>query len=388
MTEENGTGPVLLLSFLGERVNTKLHEWHLRAKARMADFGGWDMPIQYPSGPREEHVKVRTAAGLFDIDHMGRIEVTGRDALAFLQGIQTWDLARLAVGSAHYALLLNEGGGILDDIFVYRLPTSWLVVVNAANTAADRAWIDSHRGTHQVSLRDCGADTCMVALQGPAARSILAPLCSGLDLGAFAHHSVAECAVSGAPAVVCSTGYTGEPGYEILLAAADCETRWSRLLQAGAARGLVPCGLAARDSLRAEACLPLYGHEMDSTIDPFSAGLAKAGVSMDGHEFVGKAALKRLAAGQPTKLVGFEMVEPGVPRNGYAIVGARGKDAGRSIGRVTTGLFSPSTGRYVGMGYVESSLASIGQEIQIIIRDTPKRATLVRRPFYRSPHWR
>ena len=368
----------------GDGVNTKLHEWHVAAKARMADFGGWDMPIQYPTGPREEHLKVRSAAGLFDIDHMGRLEVSGRDALAFLQGIQTWDLSRMAVGSAHYALLLNEAGGILDDIFVYRLPTSWLVVVNAANAASDRSWIDAHRGTHEVTVRDRGADTCMVALQGPAARAILTPLCAGVDLSGFAHHGVVDCRVAGAPALLCSSGYTGEPGYEILLSAADCQARWSRILEVGASHGLIPCGLAARDSLRAEACLPLYGHEMDSRIDPYTAGLAKAGVSLEGHQFIGKDALKPLAEKEPvSRLVGFEMVEPGVPRSGYPILSG---DA--QIGRVTTGLFSPSTGRYLGMGYVESSHAGVGQEVLILIRDAPKRASIVRRPFYRSPHWR
>ncbi|MGO9411166.1 MAG: glycine cleavage system aminomethyltransferase GcvT [Spirochaetia bacterium] len=365
-------------------MQTKLHDWHVRSGARMIDFSGWDMPIQYATGPREEHLRVRSAAGLFDIDHMGRFEVSGPDALEFLQRIQTWDASRIAEGRAHYSLLCSESGGIIDDIFLYHLPKTWLVIVNASNTPKDLAWLQSKCAGMKVSLKNRGEDTCMLALQGPAAREILKPLCDGMDIDEMGFHRVRECRILGAPSILCTTGYTGEPGCEMLLPAGDSERLWARILTAGETRGLLPCGLGARDSLRAEACLPLYGHEIDESTDPISAGLARAAVCMDGHEFVGKQALAGvLARPLAHRLAGFEMVDPGVPRQGYAIHAGN-----RKIGRVTTGLASPSTGRFLCMGYVESAFAEIGCEAQIVIRDSPKAARIVKRPFYTSPHWR
>ena len=362
---------------------TKLHEWHVRAGARMLEFGGWDMPVLYAAGPREEHMRVRMAAGLFDIDHMGRFEISGAGALEFLQRVQTWDAAGLAAGRAHYSMLCRETGGIIDDIFIYRLPDRWLMVVNASNAGKDLAWLQSHASGFDAAIRDISAETCMIALQGPGSRAILQGLCSA-DLSSFAYHRVAQCEVTGAPAVLCSSGYTGEPGFEMLLPAAGCAKAWDAILAAGASAGLIPCGLAARDSLRAEACLPLYGHEIDERIDPFSAGLAAAAVRLEGHDFIGRTALARIAqAPRERRLAGFEMVEPSVPRQGYAITAA-----GREVGRVTTGLFSPVTGRYLGMGHIEAARAGIGQEVAIVIRDTPKAARIVERPFYKSPNWR
>lgn len=362
---------------------TKLHEWHVRAGARMLEFGGWDMPVLYATGPREEHMRVRAAAGLFDIDHMGRFEISGPGALGFLQRVQTWDAEALAVGRAHYSMLCRETGGIIDDIFIYKLPDRWLMVVNASNADKDLAWLQSHALGFDAAIRDISEQTCMLALQGPASRSILQGLC-GADLASFAYHSVARCEVTGASTVLCSTGYTGEPGFEMLLPAASSAKAWEAILAAGAPAGLIPCGLAARDSLRAEACLPLYGHEIDEETDPYTAGLAAAAVRLVGHEFIGKSSLARIARGQlPRRLSGFEMVEPSVPRQGYTIAAA-----GREVGRVTTGLFSPSTGRYLGMGHVEAAHAGLGQEVAIVIRDAPKAARIVERPFYKSPNWR
>jgi aminomethyltransferase len=367
-------------------METKLHGWHLAHGARMVDFGGWDMPVQYPTGPKEEHLRVRSAAGLFDIDHMGRIEVTGPDALAFLQRVQTWDLSELPPGRAHYSMLLNENAGVIDDIFVYHRQdeVTWLVVVNAGNAAKDTAWLKDHVRGFKVTLRDRAADTCMVALQGPASRSILQALCGSFDLSAVKFHRVVEAPVGGSLSVLCTTGYTGEPGYEMLLPAARAVSLWERILETGGAQRLIPCGLGARDTLRAEACLPLYGHEIDDTTDPLSAGLARAAVRLEGHEFIGRKALAALALATPKRvLVGFEMVETGVPRLGYAIA-----KEGKTVGRVTTGLFSPSTGRYLGMGYVDQGLSAVGQAFSIVIRDAHKAARIVTRPFYTSPHWR
>jgi aminomethyltransferase len=367
-------------------METKLHAWHLAAGARMVDFGGWDMPVQYGTGPREEHGRVRSAAGLFDIDHMGRIEVSGADALDFLQRVQTWDLSQLAPGRAHYGMLLNDNGGVIDDIFVYHMSDAgtWLMVVNAANAPKDRAWLESHARGFSVSLRDRSTDTCMLALQGPSARAILQKLCPDTDLGLLKFHRIAEIPVTGASTILCTTGYTGEPGYEMLVPAQGCERLWSALLEAGEPLRLIPCGLAARDSLRAEACLPLYGNEIDETTDPLAAGLARAAVKLEGHDFIGRKALAALALRPPKQvLAGFQMEEPGVPRHGYAIA-----HEGRPAGRVTTGLFSPSTGKYLGMGYVDADLAVIGGRVSIVIREAQKAARIVERPFYTSLHWR
>lgn len=365
-------------------METKLHAWHLKAGARMIDFGGWDMPIQYESGPREEHLRVRSFAGLFDIDHMGRFEITGAGALAFLQSAQTWDASRIGEGRAHYSLLCSESGGVIDDIFLYRLPGSWLMIVNASNTARDFEWLQSRTRGFDVKIRNAGVDTCMLALQGPGARDVLRPLCSGVDLGAMGFHRVAQGAIDGSRIILCTTGYTGEPGFEMLLPAARAQSLWEKILLEGRAGGLIPCGLAARDSLRAEACLPLYGHEIDETTDPFTAGLARAAVRMDGHDFVGRKALATISSAPlARRLIGFEMVDAGVPRQGYAI-----HAGGCAAGRVTTGLASPSTGRFVGMGYVESACAQTGSAVRIRIRDTEKAARIVTRPFYTSPHWR
>jgi len=367
-------------------METKLHGWHAANGARMTDFGGWDMPVQYPTGPREEHVRVREAAGLFDIDHMGRIEITGAGAVDFLQRVQTWDVARITPGRAHYSMLLNESGGIIDDIFVYHRtdPGVWLLVVNASNRRKDAAWLAENAKGFDVRMRDLSDQTCMVALQGPAARPVLQTLCPDTDLDSMGFHHVIECRISGAPSVLCTTGYTGEPGYEILFPAGGCQQLWEGLLNAGAPRRLIPCGLAARDSLRAEACLPLYGNEIDEDIDPLSAGLARAAVRLEGHDFIGRKSLAAIALSQTRPLLaGFEMTEGGVPRHGYTIV--RGD---RKVGHVTTGLFSPTTGRYLGMGYVEPALAATGEDVEIVIRDAPKAARIVARPFYTSPHWR
>ncbi len=365
-------------------LHTKLHDWHVAHGARMVDFGGWDMPVQYETGPREEHQRVRDAAGLFDIDHMGRVEVSGADAEAFLQHVQTWDVSKLAPGRAHYSLLLNESGGVVDDIFIYRRESSWLLVINAANAPKDITWLATHAVGFKVFIRDLREETCLAALQGPAARDVLQALAPGSDLKGMGFHRVADHTIAGARVTLCTTGYTGEPGFEMLMPADQCTRLWDAILAAGAGRRLVPCGLAARDSLRAEVCLPLYGNEMDETVDPMSAGLMRAAVRLEGHDFVGRRALAALAL-SPLKrmLVGFEMTEPGVPRHGYRI--SRG---GKEIGAVTTGLFSPSTGKYVGMGYVEAGHAEVGTEVAIVIRESPKAARIVERPFYSSPHWK
>jgi len=319
---------------------------------------------------------------------MGRVQITGPDAEAFLQRVQTWDVSALRPGRAHYSLLLNEAAGIIDDIFVYHREASWLLVINAANAPRDVDWLKTQARGLDVTLRDLREETCLVAIQGPAAMEILQELSPKEELAGLAYHRVVERSVAGARVVLCTTGYTGEPGCELLLPAGDCVRVWEAILAAGASRRILPCGLAARDSLRAEACFPLYGNEIDETTDPHKAGLMRAAVRLEGHEFVGRRALAAVAL-QPLKeiLVGFQMSEPGVPRHGYGIVAAAGGGAA-AIGRVTTGLFSPSTGKYLGMGYVEASHAAEGSPLGIVIRGSHKPARVVGRPFYKSPHWR
>jgi aminomethyltransferase len=365
-------------------MDTKLHGWHLANGARMVDFAGWDMPVQYGTGPKEEHLRVRGAAGLFDIDHMGRLLISGPQAEELLQRVQTWDVSRLKPGRAHYSMILNDDGGIVDDIFVYHRADSWLAIVNAANAAKDAHWLKSHSAGLDVSIRDLREETCLAALQGPAARAVLQALGPNEDLETIGYHHVVERTFAGARVILCTTGYTGEPGYEILMPAKACEKLWDAILEAGAPRRLIPCGLAARDSLRTEACFPLYGNEIDETTDPLSAGLVRAAVRLEGHDFIGRRALAALAlTALPRVLVGLEMEEPGVPRHGYDIA-----SDGKVIGKVTTGLFSPSTGKYVGMGYVETASAGVGTGMSIVIRDAHKAARVVERPFYTSPNWR
>jgi aminomethyltransferase len=362
--------------------HTPLHGWHAANGGRMAPFDGWQMPEQYAGGPREEHQRVRTAAGLFDTCHLGRLLVDGKGAAAFLQRMQTWDVSRLGAGRAHYAMLLREDAGVLDDIFVYRLDQGWLLVVNASNRDKDLAHLTVAAAGLDVRIRDLSDATGMIALQGPAARRILARLAS--DAGLPAYHRVSRLTIASVEATVCATGYTGEPGYELIVPVVDCTGLWEALLAAGAPDGVAACGLAARDSLRAEASLSRYGRELDTTVDPVSAGLEGAAVRMPGHDFIGKSALASIAATGPARrLVAFRMTEDGVPQQGCPIVAGD-----REVGVVTTGLFSPSTGLNVGMGYVEAASAEVGGAVHIAIRDARKAARIVERPFYRSPHGR
>ena len=366
-------------------MQTKLHGWHLKAGARMIDFGGWDMPIQYQTGPREEHLRVRSSAGLFDIDHMGRFEISGPGALGFLQSVQTWDASRLEIGRAHYSLLCSESGGIIDDIFLYHLSDRWLMIVNASNTPKDLAWLQSRSRGHEVRIRSAGDDTCMLALQGPLAREVLGPLCMGADCTAMGFHRVSECAISGSPSILCTTGYTGEPGFEMLVPAGRCERIWTDILEAGRTRDLIPCGLGARDSLRAEACLPLYGHEIDETTDPFTAGLARAAVAMDGHEFIGRRRRSQaITAGLlPTGSSASRWWMRACPGRATRSMRAAARPGGSR-----RGCAARPRGASSAWATWRAHCAETGTEVRIIIRDTAKAARIVKRPFYTSPHWR
>ncbi len=357
---------------------TPLYEQHLAANARMVEFGGWEMPVQY-TGIIDEHQAVRTAAGLFDISHMGEVEVRGPQALAFLQHLVSADVAAIPVGQSNYALLCRPDGGIVDDIFIYHLPDLYLVVVNASNTDKDFAWMLGQVGDFDVELTNASASYAMLALQGPAAESLLASI-ADIDVAAMPFHSVTSGTLLGSiPALIARTGYTGEDGFELFTDASAGASVWDGLLSIGRAAGLKPCGLGSRDSLRFEAGLALYGHEIADDVNPYEAKLSWV-VKLAKGDFVGREALVQIkAAGVERKLVGFEMVGRGIARGGYAIHSITGEQ----IGSVTTGMPSPTLSKNLGLGFVPSALASEGNEFDIIVREKPVRARVVKTPFYK-----
>jgi aminomethyltransferase len=354
---------------------TPLYDIHLALGGRMVDFAGWALPVQYPAGPLAEHQAVRNAAGLFDIDHMGQVELSGPDAEIFLQYVQVWDIEAMQPYTAHYSLLLYGDATIVDDIFLYRLPGRWLIVVNAANRLKDLAWLQSQALGFDIELVDRSDELCMLALQGPLAEEILQRL-TPTSLATVATRTAVEVTLDGAPALAGRTGYTGEDGFELYFPATAAPALWSALMDAGQPDGLLPCGLAARDSLRFEACMPLYGHELNAQTNPLEARLGWV-ISWD-KEFVGREALLKVKLERPTRLlVGFEMVDRAVPREGYEIC-----VNGRVVGHVTSGMKSPTLDRFLGLGYVPAPHNALGTELEILVRSQPKRARIVKRPFY------
>ena len=348
----------------------------MAAGARLIEFGGWQLPIQYTSVV-QEHRAVRSHAGLFDVSHLGLIQVEGVDALPFLQSLLTNDVAQLLLGDAQYSLLCNEEGGILDDLMVYRLaPERYWLVVNAATHQRDWDWLLAQMRSQPrlVDLMDLSNATVRLALQGPASAEILQQL-SLFQVSELGRFRVTEGVVSSGTAVVSRTGYTGEDGFEII-ASSDQGTRiWEALL----AQGVAPCGLGARDTLRLEASLLLYGQDLDSTTNPIEAGL-RPFVKLDKGPFIGRDAIQRmLAQGPARKLVCFRMLERAVPRHEYPIA----VDA-EIAGYVTSGNYGPAVNAYIGMGYVPSRVAAVGTEINVIVRGKAARALIVKKPFYRS----
>lgn len=355
--------------------HTPLYASHQALGARFVEFGGWEMPVQYTS-IIEEHQAVRRAAGLFDVSHMGEIELRGRDALAACQMLTVNDVSRLRDGQAQYSLLCLPSGGVLDDIMVHRLSDERILLcVNAANTAKDLAWITAHRGGAEVV--DCSAASALLALQGPRAGDILARL-TRTDLSAIAPFGLAEGDVAGCPAILSHTGYTGEDGWELYCAAADAVTLWEAVLEAGTSFGVKPAGLGARDTLRLERALPLYGHELTEETTPLEAGLTWV-VRFNKGGFIGRDALVRQReTGPMRRLAGFAMTGAGIPRHGYAIL-----HAGAVVGAVTSGTKSPTLGKAIGLGYVASTLGVVGTELGIDIRGRVVGAAVVPLPFYK-----
>jgi aminomethyltransferase len=355
---------------------TPLNHVHRRLGAKMVEFAGWDMPVQY-SGVIDEHVNVRARAGLFDVSHMGEVEVRGAGALEFCQSLMPNDLARVKPAQAQYNLLLNEQAGAVDDIVVYPLKAGHIFIcVNASNTEKDFEWIRA-RAPAGVEVENLSARYAQLALQGPDAEKILSPLVSSplADVKSF-HFFFGD--VAGVRSLVARTGYTGEDGFEVFCEADDAEKLWNVLMNAGAPQGLKPAGLGARDTLRLERALPLYGHELDDSTTPYEAGLDWV-VKLAKPDFIGRDVLvKQKEQGVRRKLVGLELIEPGIARSHYPVFAGDGQ-----TGEVTSGTKSPTLGKAIAMAYVRSEHATPGREVAVEIRERRTRARVVPLPFYR-----
>jgi aminomethyltransferase len=359
---------------------TPLYEAHRALGAKLVEFGGWEMPVSY-RGILDEHRAVRTAAGLFDVSHMGEIEVEGAAAGAVCQMLTTNDTRRLADGHVQYTLLCRPDGGVVDDVTLYRRGSErYFFCVNASNVAKDLAWIQDQAGG--ATIVDRSDVTALLALQGPQAATMLALLTS-TALADVRSWRFVEGTVAGCAALISRTGYTGEDGFELYIAATDAERVWSALLDAGQGGGLEPIGLGARDTLRLEAALALYGHELGDGTTPLAAGLARF-VALDGEEFIGRPALLReRETGSPRRLVGVELRAPGIARQGYAVLAD-----GVRVGQVTSGTQSPSLGRAIALAYVDRAHAAVGASLAIDIRGRAVPAEVVPTPFYQRPQRR
>ncbi|MFK7693111.1 glycine cleavage system aminomethyltransferase GcvT [Paenibacillus sp. HJGM_3] len=359
---------------------TPLYPLYAKYGAKTIDFGGWDLPVQF-SGIQQEHDAVRGQAGLFDVSHMGEFYVSGAGALAFLQCMTTNDVSKLETNQAQYSLLCYPDGGVVDDLLVYKLAEErYMLVVNASNIDKDYDWLAQHLTTGEdVSLVNASDETALIALQGPKAETILAKLTAAPIQALRPFRFVQDADVAGVKALVSRTGYTGEDGFELYVSSGDAAAVWEELLEAGAGEGLVAAGLGARDTLRFESRLPLYGQELSAEISPLEAGLGIF-VKLDKGEFVGQQALAaQKAQGLPRKLVGIEMIDRGIPRSHYPVYNA----AGERIGEVTTGTQSPTFKRNVGLALLQQAYTALETEVFVEIRGKRLKAVVVKTPFYR-----
>jgi aminomethyltransferase len=352
---------------------TPLYDQHLAAGARMVPFAGWEMPVQY-GGVKEEHLAVRLASGVFDVSHMGEIETVGPGALALLQRLLSNDVAKIEVGGAQYSVLCRDDGGILDDLFTYRLADQrYLTVTNAANHDKDLAWFRDHAAGFECEVTDRLEAYAMLAVQGPNARAIVAEL-AGAELPPRMRAAAVPFAdeLQGVQALVCGTGYTGEDGVELLVPPEAAPALWDGLLE----RGVAPAGLAARDTLRTEVCFHLYGNDMDESRNPVEAGLTwccKEDTGFIGSDVVAAAR----AGGTAEKLAAFALTGSGIPRQGNPVVAGD-----EDVGAVTSGTFSPSLERGIGMAYVRAALAQVGTEVEIDVRGKRRAARIESKPLY------
>jgi aminomethyltransferase len=357
---------------------TPLNDTHRSCGAKMVDFGGWDMPVQY-SGILDEHHAVRKAAGLFDVSHMGEIEVRGPEALRLVDYVATNHAAKLKPGQAHYSALLYEHGGFVDDILVHKIDDHhFFLCVNASNQDKDFEHICQHN-RFDAEVDFASPRYAQLAVQGPKALGVLQQL-TPVDLSAIRYYWFTDGEVSGTPARIARTGYTGEDGFEVYVSPDQAARLWQEILAAGQAVGIKPCGLGARNTLRLEAKMALYGHEITASLNPWEADLGWI-VKMDKGDFVGRAALEKLQAdGLKRKLVGFEMTGRGIGRDGYEVY-----LDGTPAGWVTSGGPSPTLGKNIGLCYLPIDKAQPGVTIQVIIRDNPVEAVTVPTPFYKRP---
>ena len=379
-------------------LTSPLHDAHLALGGKMVEFGGFLMPLQY-TGIIAEHIATRTAAGLFDTSHMGEFLVTGEDAEAFLQQALTNDLARCPPGEALYSPMYTPSGGTVDDLFVYNisgmdcagaLPArkaghAYMVVVNAANTPKDLAWLRRllaewrKEGPRETAIEDIGSGVAMLALQGPQAREILEPL--GRDVGSLARFHAMLVDIRGILALVSRTGYTGEDGFELYTRSAHAARLWKLLLDAGKSGGLHPAGLGARDSLRLEACYPLYGHELSEDISPVEGGVGWAVREKNPAGIGGEALLGQKRGGAPRELIALEM-ERAIARQHCAVMRPDSEDDAVTIGAVTSGTFSPTLGKSIALALTETGIVSTGDEVRVEVRERRIPARVVKRPFY------
>jgi aminomethyltransferase len=349
-------------------LRTALFDRHVEAGAKMVEFAGWEMPVQYPAGVRSEHMAVREGVGVFDVSHMGEIETSGPQALELLQRLISNDLSKVPIGGAQYGLLCRKDGGVLDDLFTYRLDAErYLTVTNAANHAQDLQWWREHAGAFDAQVTDRIDDYAMLAVQGPRAREIVQAIS---DAPLPPRMSAATRRLAGAQMLVCGTGYTGEDGVELLLSPADAPALWDEIVRRGAA----PAGLAARDTLRLEACFHLYGNDLSTARGPIEAGLGWC-CKEETHFIGSEAVLAVREAGPAEKLIAFAIDGPGIARQGNPVVGG---------GVVTSGTLSPCLGVGIGMAYLPAARAAVGTRLEIDVRGKMRPAVVREKPLYRK----
>ncbi|WP_019122791.1 glycine cleavage system aminomethyltransferase GcvT [Brevibacillus massiliensis] len=365
---------------MAELKRTPLYDLYARYGGKTIDFGGWELPVQF-SGIVQEHEAVRTKAGLFDVSHMGEVEVKGEGALDFLQHLTTNDVSKLEDGQAQYSTMCYPDGGTVDDLLVYKIAGDhYFLVINASNIDKDLAWMQEHK-TDGVSIANLSDETALLAIQGPLAEKILGKL-TDFDLSQIRPFRFERnLDLAGIPVLISRTGYTGEDGFELYLAADKAAKLWEILLQAGEEDGLLPCGLGARDTLRFEAKLPLYGQELSRDISPIEAGIGFAVKTDKAVPFIGCEALKaQKEGGAPRKLVGIEMIDRGIPRSHYPVFAGD-----KQIGEVTTGTQSPTLKKNVGLALLKREHAELGSLVEVEIRGKRLKAQVVATPFYKRP---
>jgi aminomethyltransferase len=362
----------------GELKRTPLWDEHVAAGAKLVPFAGYEMPVQYKTGIIAEHQAVRRRAGLFDVSHMGEIEVGGPQALDLVQYVSTNDASKLVVGQAQYSVICREDGGCIDDCIVYRFEDVYMIVVNASNRGKDRDWILHHAEKFDVEVTDKSDDIALIAIQGPRAQTILSGL-TDAALADIAYYHFGTGSVNGVPAVISRTGYTGEDGFELYINNRDAVRLWRTLLETGAAEGLIPTALGARDSLRLEMGYALYGNDIDDRHTPLEAGL-KWVVKLDKEDFIGKPALvQQKQDGVRQRLAGFLVKGRAFPRHGYEV-----RFRGQPAGEVTSGTVSPSLEQGVGLAYVPTEASKVGTPIEVMVRDRAVEAEVARPPFYKE----